>query len=381
MTFTPTGLGASIQEDRYALEGETWEQSCHRVSAAVAVAEMMRGRSTLPKAIYNQFYKSIVNGLFSPGGRVWYGAGRQNQAMMNCNVLPVSDSREGWGQLFYDTTVVSGTGGGIGVNFSKIRGKDYPIKGTGGTASGAVSVMKMQSGLGKGIVQGGSRRTALMHSLDINHPDIEEFINVKKDRKQLENANLSLIIPANMPAEFFVSAVKYGLDIPLQFDGKDDIFGRSINAKSFWEVVSHNAWEGGEPGVLNSYLANRESNMWYRYPLETTNPCGEQFLPAYGSCCLGALVLPRFVQEGQTDWKLLARTIHTAVRFLDDVLDVNQFPIQQIADISAGERRIGLGVMGLHSMLLDLGIQVLRVPRVRRQPLPVHPGHCVQGIH
>lgn len=352
MSFEPVGLGKQIQESRYALDGETWDESCLRVSTWVASAE-----ADNRKEVLDAFNDVLLSGRFSPGGRIWYGAGRKNAQALNCFVLPVSDSREGWGQLFYDTTVVSGTGGGIGVNFGSIRGSGYPIRGTGGTASGAVSVMRMQSALGKGVVQGGSRRTALMQSLPINHPDIAEFVNVKKNRQELENANLSVIIPKNLNTHKLVEMIRSGKHLPLEFEGQEDLFDRYVDAGELWHTIVQNAWEGGEPGVLNAYLANQSSHISYAHDLVTTNPCGEIWLPEYGCCCLGALVLPRFVSNGQVDWELLNKTIGTSVRFLDNVLTVNQYPLEAIRRMSMNERRIGLGVMGLHSMLLDLGIR------------------------
>lgn len=349
--YEPTGLAEQTHNDRYALGDEPYDMACSRVAHHVARAESDQNNWG------QQFFRIMSEGLFSPGGRIWYGAGRPNAQLLNCFVLPVSDSREGWGQLFYDTTVVSGTGGGIGVNFGAVRGADYPIRGTGGVASGAVSVMHMQSGLGHGIVQGGSRRTALMQSLPLNHPDIREFLNVKKDREALTNANLSIIIPKSMPTYKLLEAIKNGDEIPLEWEGKPDRFGRTINATELWETIVHNAWENGEPGVLNQYLANRESNISHRYDLSTTNPCGEIWLPEYGCCCLGALVLPRFISGGQVDWQLLEQTVTTSIRFLDDVLSVNQYPLDAIKQMCQAERRIGLGVMGLHSMMLDLGMK------------------------
>ncbi len=288
-----------------------------------------------------------------PGGRIWYGSGRPKAQLLNCFVLPTEDSREGWGQTLSDVIVVSGTGGGVGINVSPIRPRGSEIRGTGGVATGAVSLMQMIDRVGDVLVAGGGRRLALMLALPATHPDIEEFLNVKLDLNQLRNANISVILDFD-PAEF-TRLVNENEDLELAFGGRPT--GRTISARWLWERLVNNAWASGEPGVLNSFEANRMSNLWYYAPLISTNPCGEIWLEAYGACDLGALVLPRFVQDGQLDWDALDSTIRMAVRFLDDVLTVNQYPLPQIKDNCEKVRRLGLGVMGLHSMLLELGMR------------------------
>jgi len=193
---------------------------------------------------------------------------------------------------------------------------------------------------------------ALMLDLNLTHPDMPEFIDAKLDKSQLNNANVSVIIDKRMGAADFTSKVKNGKDFDLLHRGSH--YGKQ-NAKELWEKIVSNAWSSGEPGVLNGELANKESNIWYHKPLVSTNPCGEIWLENYGCCDLGAIVLPRFVSElGEVNWYEMKKTIHTAVRFLDNVLSVNEYPLPEIRENCNDVRRIGLGIMGLHDMLIRL---------------------------
>lgn len=270
-----------------------------------------------------------------------------------CFVIPVEDSREGWGQMLYDTTVISGTGGGIGVNYSDVRPRGATIKGTGGVATGAVSAMKMQNGIAEELRQGGGRRAALMQCLDITHPDIPEFLEAKLDRDELNNANISIVL--NIDPESFRKLVEEDGEIEFEFNGLKT--GETMPARKIWDKIVKNSWDSGEPGVLNGHLANKMNNIAYYEKLVSTNPCGEIWLGAYDCCCLGSLVLPRFIVDGEMDWDEFDSTIRLAVRFLDNVLTVNDFPLPQIKEKCQKNRRIGMGVTGLHSMLLELGLE------------------------
>lgn len=352
--FAPTGLGLTIFQDRYARNPEeTWQEGVRRVADHVAAAE----ENGKVKKFGDRFYEQIESGRFFPGGRIMYGAGRPKAQLLNCFVVPTGDSREAWGKTASDTIIISGLMGGVGMNLSPIRGRDYTIKGTGGTATGSVSYGQLIDGIGDVIRGGGGRRMALMLSLALNHPDVEEFLKVKLDLDELNNANISLVIPDDMSTEQFQSMVANDEQIPLTFNGRPDEFERSISAKWLWEKLVENAYTSGEPGVLNGYLANKQNNIWYHKPLISTNPCGEIWLEAYGCCDLGALVLPRFVVNGQFDWDALDESVRLGVRFLDNVLTVNHYPLPEIKDNCESVRRIGLGVMGLHTMLLEMGLK------------------------
>ena len=347
--YEPTGLALDIFCKRYTVHPhESFAEASDRVSYHVSQAEEGDAIAKYRK----DFSELLKKNLFMPGGRIWYGSGRPKGQLLNCFVIPTEDSREGWGRTTSDMIIISGTGGGIGTNYSPIRPRGTSIAGTGGTATGAVSLMSGINAFGEVIKAGGGRRTALMMALAHNHGDIVEFLDAKLDHKQLNNANVSVILDEN--PEVFFNQVKKDLDVDLKFRGK--ITGK-IKARELWHKILSNALKGGEPGILNGYLANKMSNVGYYSSLICTNPCGEIWLSAYESCCLGSLVLPRFVDEtkGDLDWEELKNAVTLGVRFLDDVLTVNTYPLPEIKSAVTNLRRIGLGVMGLHDMLLQLG--------------------------
>jgi len=348
--YQPEGLAETIFRDRYTIHPEeSWDNASKRLADHVAGAETDDKRQRTAEG----FYEEIVTNRFMPGGRIWYGAGRPRAQLLNCFVVPTADSREGWGKTIHDVIVVSGMGGGVGINCSPVRPRGAKIHGTGGEATGAVSLMQMIDRVGDVLVGGGGRRLALMLDLNLSHPDMPEFLDKKLDKKELNNANISVIIDKNVPTDLFIEKVKSGGDFDLVWKNSHS---KSVNAKEIWEKIVQNAWTSGEPGVLNGDLANRENNIWYHKPLISTNPCGEIWLEEYGSCDLGAIVLPRFVNGfGEIDWGVLKKTIHTAVRFLDNVLSVNEYPLPEIRDNCTDVRRIGLGIMGLHDMLIQMG--------------------------
>jgi len=349
--FQPDDLGTEVFNRSYAYTpDETWEQACWRVAEHVAAAE----EPHLSTIWRGRFAEELLENKFMPGGRIWYGSGRPKAQLLNCFVIPVSDSREGWGQMLKESIIISGTGGGVGINFSPVRPRGSEIKGTGGHATGPVSLMRMDDAIGTEIVAGGGRRMAKMSCLDVDHPDILEFLDAKLVDGTLSNTNISIVLQGD--PEEFVAAVRAGDDLDLQWGGVKT--GRTVNARVLWDRVVENAWKNGEPGVLNGHYANAMSNIYYHKPLISTNPCGEIWLEEHGCCCLGALVLPRFVIEGNgLDWDALESTIRAAVRFLDNVLSVNHYPIEAIKQNCEDVRRIGLGVLGLHEMLLELGMK------------------------
>lgn len=349
-TFQLDDLGEDVFKRSYAMdENETWELGSYRVAEHVAAAEERDKRQKWQRRFYNE----IVSNRFMPGGRIWYGSGRPKAQLLNCFVIPVGDSREGWGDLLKESLIISGTGGGVGINFSSVRPRGTEIHGTGGTATGPVSLMRMDNGVGEELVAGGGRRMAKMSCLNITHPDVMEFLNCKLVDGDLKNTNISVSI--NMDPDDFVKLVKEDGDIEFEWAGRKT--GQKVKARELWETVVQNAWTNGEPGVLNLFTANSRNNIFYRSQLVSTNPCGEIWLEPYGCCCLGALVLSRFVQDGQVNWDVLEETIRVAVRFLDNVLTVNHYPFDKIKENCEDVRRIGLGVMGLHTMLLELGLK------------------------
>lgn len=347
--FVPDDLGEDVFRRSYAYdEKESWSGGAWRVAEHVAAAEEGAKRSKWQE----RFYKEIISNRFMPGGRIWYGSGRPKAQLLNCFVIPISDSREGWGDYLRESLIISGTGGGLGCNFSPVRPNGSEVKGTGGYATGPVSVMRMDDGVGLELVAGGGRRMAKMSALDITHPDVIEFLDCKLTDGNLSTTNISVII--NFDTSEFIEKVRNDETLELIWGGKKH---GEVSARELWERIVGNAWKNGEPGVLNGHLANSLNNIYYHKQLVATNPCGEIWLEPYGCCCLGALVLPRFVSNSKIDYDVLDETIRAAVRFLDNVLTVNQYPLEKIKQNCEEVRRIGLGVMGLHTMLLDLGVK------------------------
>jgi ribonucleoside-diphosphate reductase alpha chain len=345
--YNPQGFSLQIFKDRYAIhENESFKEACRRVSCFVSSAE--DGEKI--KHFEERFFGILNTNRFSPGGRIWRGAGRKKSAMLNCFVCPAEDSREGWGTLLSDVTVISGLGGGIGISYNNIRPRGTEIKGTGGIATGAVSLMKIVNGVCNELREGGGRRSALMFCLSYDHPDIEEFLHVKLDKKELNNANISILVDND-----FFDMVKKNEDIELKWQGK---VVKTIKAKWLYDKAVENSLITGDPGFLNIGNAEEYNNLYYCRNFTSTNPCGEQFLAPYSVCCLGNIVLSSHVtKDGEIDWSLLDDTIRLGVRFLDNVLDKNEFPLPVIKDFSQKERRIGLGVMGLHDILLKMGVK------------------------
>jgi len=347
--YDPAGFALEIFKKRYARhENETWIEACDRVASHVAAAEFDSNIAKYQK----EFGNILKRNLFFPGGRIWYGSGRPKGQLLNCFVIPTKDSREGWGKTASDTIVISGTGGGVGTNYSPIRPRKSSIAGVEGAASGAVSLMRGINAFGEEMKAGGGRRVALMMALNINHGDIVEFLDAKLELNKLNNANISTIFDED-PEDFF-ALVKSNSMLDLKHMGK--VIGY-VPAAELWAKIIANALKSGEPGLLNGYYANKMNNIWYFKPVICTNPCGEIWLVEYDCCDLGALVLPRFIVEGKMDRELIRSTVRTAVRFLDDVLSVNNYPMQEIKEMCSLIRRIGLGVTGLDTMLLELGMR------------------------
>ena len=347
--YQPSGFALSVFRDRYAIHPEeTFSQACMRVAEFVSGAEEGVKRDEFKK----RFNEILVTNRFSPGGRIWRGSGRPRGQLLNCFVLPDDmDSREGWGNALRDVTIISGTGGGVGINFSRIRPRGSRIRGTGGEATGAVSLMKAINAVCDQLREGGGRRSALLFGLRYDHPDMPEFLRVKLDQKELSNANISVLID-----DEFLKLLDDDEDIVFQWQTEER---GKMKATELWKKIVENAWACGDPGILNIGLAQQMNNLAYLPGSEVicTNPCGEQPLPSYGSCCLGAIVLPTHVIDGEIDWDMLDDTIRMSVRFLDNVLDRNNYPFKRIEDVARNTRRIGLGVMGLHDLLLEMGLK------------------------
>lgn len=347
--FEPEGFSKEIFRQRYAFtENENWEEACYRVASQMAKAETPEKYTKYQ----NKFFHELLSNRFCPGGRIWYNSGRNKPQLLNCFVLRADlDSKEGWGELSKEMIITSMTGGGCGIDFSDVRPNGAEIKGQKGEAPGPVELMKLINGNGAPVKAGGARRVALMFSLDLTHPDIEQFLDEKLKLGQLDKANVSVRIK---DMDEFINAIKNDEDLELSWKGK---YHKKVKAKKLWNKIVKNAWESAEPGILNWDLALSESTIYYLEDVVTTNPCGEITLSPYESCCLGHLVLPRFIVDGKINFEELGETIRIAVRFLDNVHSVNIYPLPQMSEKGQKYRRLGLGTTGLADMLALMGLK------------------------
>ena len=345
--YEPTGFSLDIFKARYAFtDSEQWSEACLRVATQVASAELPAKQSVYR----DKFATALQANLFVPGGRIWANAGRLNASMLNCFVLdPDKDSSEGWGQSAYNMIITSMRGGGCGDDFSAVRPRGASIAGQRGVAPGAVELMRLIDACAKPVRNGGQRRVALMFSLDLDHPDIQEFLDAKLEKGELTHANVSV---RSQHTTAFIKSVKSDGEIELHWKGQ---YRRSIKARTLWNAIVTNAYNSAEPGFLNWEMVESESNIHYIESLVSTNPCGELALAAMEPCCLGHVVLSRFVVDGAIDYAELANTIRLGVRFLDNVLTVNHFPLPSMASKSHSLRRIGLGTTALADTLVLCG--------------------------
>jgi len=342
-----TGLSQRIHKERYAFPTEnTWEDTTKRVVNYIAQAET--DPITREQFIKNG-YNYIGNLDLLPGGRILANSGKPEAQLLNCFVLGINDSREAIGETIKNYLIISGTGGGVGISFKPIRYKGAPIIKAGGVSSGSVSFMDVINAVADTIKIGGGRRAATMLSLPVNHPDVEDFIKHKLDKGKLNNANVSVEITTK-----FIEAVKENKSWDLVWANKTI---KSIKARELWNYMIKNALKSGEPGLMNLELANKLSNSYYFNNLITANPCGEIYLPDKSACCLASINILNFVTATGLDLDRFHEAVSFGIRFLDNVLTINHYPLPEIKETLMNERRIGLGLTGLHSAMLQLGIK------------------------
>lgn len=330
----------TIANDRYFMQekNETWEDCAKRCAHVVSSCENSKSSE-----YFEKFFEIIYNMDFLPGGRILRNSGRPRGSMFNCYVLPIGDSREEIGQYYKDSLILWGEGGGIGVNISELRPKGDPIKGVGGCSSGPVSFLEASDSIAKTVESGGSRRAAALACMNVSHPDIIRFIDAKIKDGKLSHFNIS-VAATN---EFF-EAVESNKEWEFKFAHQS--YGK-MPAKEIWDKIIEHMVEFAEPGLLNWSNVSK-NNSYYYDPVASTNPCGEAILSPYDVCDLGSLVLPNFITGTvNTNWKKLEETIKLAVRFLDNVIEVNKYVLKEIDIKAHNSRRIGLGVMGLAEYL------------------------------
>ena len=339
-----TDMAVKVAANRYFMKGEDWENCCRRVGAVIGMAENSRSNIYAEK-----FSEAIYNVDFLPGGRILRNAGRQGGSLFNCYHLPIGDSREQIGQFYKDSLILWGEGGGIGVNMSSLRPEGDPIKTVEGFSSGPVSFLEASDAIAKVVESGGSRRAAALASMSVSHPDIIKFIDAKLVDGTLKQYNISVAV-----TDDFLEAVEANADWEFKFAHKSY---DKVKAKMIWNKIIENMVRCAEPGLLN-WNNLIKNNSYYYDPVMGTNPCGEAVLAPYDVCDLGSLVLPHFITGTiNTNWKKLEEVIKLAIRFLDDVIDVNKYALREIDIKAHNSRRVGLGIMGLAEYLFAKGLK------------------------
>ena len=343
-------VAINLLEARYLLPGESVDQMFWRVAKYVASAERKHDPAH-EKEIADRFFRMMCGLLFLPNSPTLMNAGTPLGQLSACFVIPIEDSLESIFEAAKQAALIQKTGGGVGYDFSSIRPQDDLVRSTQKGASGPLPFIEVFNAVTEAINQGGRRRGANMGVLRVDHPDILEFIEAKRQDGVLSNFNLSVAV-----SDDFMKALESDQDFPLR-NPRTGKVTRAVPAKELFNALVEAAWANGEPGVLFIDRINRANPTPGLGPISATNPCGEQPLLPWESCNLGSVNLARMVGErDRIDWRRIEEVVQLAVRFLDDVMEVNRFPLPVIEQVTLESRKIGLGVMGFADLLIKLGI-------------------------
>jgi ribonucleoside-diphosphate reductase alpha chain len=326
---------------------ETPEEMFRRVADATAEAERLFNPAMDVKDTSDTFYRLMSELRFLPNSPTLMNAGRDLGQLAACFVLPLEDTLTSVYDSVKNAALIHKSGGGTGYSFSRLRPKNDPVQSTGGLSSGPMAFLEVFNVSTAAVKQGGRRQGANMAMLRVDHPDIEEFITAKTEPDRLTQFNLSVAIPD----AFMETLAKKGSI--LLMNPRSGLAVKRVSAEDLFALIVDGAWRSGEPGVVFIDRMNAHHPVSHLGPIEATNPCGEQPLLPYESCTLGSINLARMMGPEGVDWDLFESTIHDAVRFLDNVIEINRYPIPQIEETTLKTRKIGLGVMGFADALIQ----------------------------